>query len=119
MAAECAHEQGKFWEFHDLMFENQSLLGRDLFLRAAGDLGMDVAAFTTCIDENRYESEVLDDYYAADALGITGTPTFYINGQIVSGALPFERFERIILAQLAEQGITPEGAPAPEGTTGS
>jgi protein-disulfide isomerase len=107
MAAQCAFEQDKFWEFHDLLFQNQSELGRDLFMRIGRDLELDMEAFTACVDENRYENEVLDDYYAGDALGITGTPSFYINGQIVSGALPYERFERIILAELARLGITP------------
>jgi len=107
MAAQCAFEQDKFWEFHDLLFQNQSELGRDLFMRIGRELELDMEAFTACVDENRYENEVLDDYYAGDALGITGTPSFYINGQIVSGALPYERFERIILAELARLGITP------------
>jgi len=108
MAAQCAFEQDKFWEFHDLLFQNQSELGRDLFMRIGRDLELDMEAFTACVDENRYENEVLDDYYAGDALGITGTPSFYINGQIVSGALPYERFERIILAELARLGVTTE-----------
>lgn len=108
MAAQCAFEQDKFWEFHDLLFQNQSELGRDLFLRIGREVGLEMEAFTACVDENRYENEVLDDYYAGDALGITGTPSFYINGQIVSGALPYERFERIILAELNKLGITPE-----------
>ncbi|XWX03795.1 DsbA family protein [Aggregatilineales bacterium SYSU G02658] len=108
MAAQCAFEQDKFWEFHDLLFQNQSELGRDLFMRIGREVGLEMEAFTACVDENRYENEVLDDYYAGDALGITGTPSFYINGQIVSGALPYERFERIILAELNRLGITPE-----------
>lgn len=107
MAAQCAHEQDKFWEFHDLLFQNQNELGRDLFMRIGREIGLDMEAFTVCVDENRYENEVMDDYYAGDALGITGTPSFYINGQIVSGALPYERFERIILAELNRLGITP------------
>lgn len=107
MAAQCAHEQDKFWEFHDLLFQNQSELGRDLFMRIGREIGLEMESFTACVDENRYENEVLDDYYAGDALGITGTPSFYINGQIVSGALPYDRFERIILAELSRLGITP------------
>ncbi len=107
MAAQCAFEQDQFWEFHDLLFQNQSDLGRDLFMRIGREINLDMEAFTACVDENRYENEVLDDYYAGDALGITGTPSFYINGQIVSGALPYERFERIILAELNRLGITP------------
>ncbi len=107
MAAQCAFEQDKFWEFHDLLFQNQSELGRDLFMRIGREIGLEMEVFTACVDENRYENEVLDDYYAGDALGITGTPSFYINGQIVSGALPYERFERIILAELNKLGITP------------
>lgn len=113
MASECAYEQDKFWEFHDAMFSNQDKLNRDFYLQTAGDIGLDVASFTQCVDEKRYESEVMDDYYAGDALNITGTPTFWINGEIISGALPYDRFERLILKKLGELGITADVKPEP------
>lgn len=106
MAAQCADEQDQFWQFHDVLFRNQDKLGRDFYLQTAGNLSLDVDAFTACIDENRYQQEVLDDYYAGDDLGISGTPTFWINGEIVSGALPYARFEQIILRKLQASGIT-------------
>jgi protein-disulfide isomerase len=113
-AAECADDQGKFWEFHDAMFRNQELLGRDLYLRVATEEGLDIEQFTQCIDSEQHENEVMDDYYAGDSLNITGTPSFYINGEIISGALPYDRFERIVLGQLEEAGIIVE--PAAEST---
>lgn len=106
IAAQCANEQDQFWQFHDVLFRNQDKLGREFYLETASSISLDVAAFTACIDENRYQQEVLDDYYAADDLGISGTPTFWINGEIVSGALPYARFEQIILRQLQASGIT-------------
>lgn len=107
MAAECANEQGKFWEFHDVLFSNQSSLGRDLYLSTAETLGLDVPSFTACIDEQRYLDEVNADYFDGSLQDITGTPTFIINGQTISGAQPYAIFERIVLRELEKAGIDP------------
>lgn len=116
-AAECADDQDKFWEFHDAMFRNQNMLGRDFYLQVATEEGMDVEQFTKCLDDSEHEAEVMDDYYAGDSLNITGTPSFYINGEIISGALPYDRFERLVLGQLEEAGIVVEPVSAPVETT--
>lgn len=107
LAANCAHEQGQFWEFHDQMFRNQSRLGRDFFMSTASELGLDMEAFTTCLDEQRYMDEINGDYFDGSAKDITGTPAFFINGQRISGAQPYAAFERVILRELDKIGIVP------------
>lgn len=105
LAAECADEQNNFWDFHNTLFNNQDKLGREFYISTAQSEGLDMAQFTTCFDNQTYTDEVANDYYAGEGLNITGTPTFWINGEIVSGALPYDRFERIILKKLKEAGI--------------
>jgi protein-disulfide isomerase len=112
LAAQCANAQGKFWEYHDELFRNQQELagGRDFFIQLASTLGLDTPTFTTCYDNQQYASEVTADLIAGDTLGITGTPAFYINGRMVSGALPYENFERIVLSELRKAGIDVEAS---------
>jgi protein-disulfide isomerase len=107
LAANCAHEQGKFWEYHNLLFSNQELLGPDYFVQAGEELGLDMVAFNACTQDQSYIQEVNADYSAGIALGISGTPSFYINGKYYSGARPYEYFEGIILRELDEAGIKP------------
>ena len=101
LAAECAHDQDQFWAFHDLIFDNQQGLGRDLYLTWATDLEMDVDQFTTCYDEQTHRDEITADFTYGQGLGLTGTPTFFINGRVVSGAQPQEVFKSIIDEELA------------------
>lgn len=101
-AAECANEQGKFFEFHDLIFENQSLLGPATYSQWAADLGLDVEQFDSCLDDGKYRAEVQADFAAGQAAGVSGTPTFFINGQKIVGAQPFSVFKQIIDAELAQ-----------------
>jgi protein-disulfide isomerase len=105
LAAECADEQNNFWDFHNTLFQNQDKLGREFYISTAQSEGLDITQFTTCFDDQKYMDEVTDDYYAGEGLNITGTPTFWINGEIISGALPYDRFERVILKKLKEAGI--------------
>ena len=100
LAAECAHEQGMFWEFHDLIFENQDILSSSAYLEWAEDLGLDVGDFSTCIEEGRYLSEIATDYNDGGRLGITGTPGFFVNGELVTGAQPYSVFQAEIEAAL-------------------
>lgn len=99
-AAQCAHEQDAFWEFHDLLFEMRLELGLEAYMEYAGELDLDMDAFTLCVEERRYTEIVLADYDFASSLGVRSTPTFFINGIAVLGALPLEEFERIIDAEL-------------------
>ena len=71
------------------------------------ELGLDMAAFNTCVQEQSYIQEVNADYSAGIQLGISGTPSFYINGRFYSGARPYEYFEGIILRELEKAGIQP------------
>ncbi|MGA2505778.1 MAG: DsbA family protein [Anaerolineales bacterium] len=100
-AANCAGEQGAYWKFHDDLFSGQFQLGRTAYEQYASDLGLDTAAFTTCLDDHHTQAEVKADAADAARLGLNGTPSFVINGQILIGAQPFEQFKAIIDADLA------------------
>jgi protein-disulfide isomerase len=99
-AAECADEQGFFWEYHDLLFTGTQGLSRTAYEQYAQDLGMDSEEFTTCLDEERFDSEVTDDANYAASLGANGTPTFFINGIPLVGAQPLGNFKQIIDREL-------------------
>lgn len=107
-AAECAGEQDDemFWAMHDMMFENGSGdgsgLAREDLIGYATTLGLDVDAFTTCVDENRYADKIQSDMASGVAAGVTGTPGFLVNGQLVVGAQPYSVFQAAIEAALAE-----------------
>ncbi|GAB5492777.1 MAG: hypothetical protein Phog2KO_29920 [Phototrophicaceae bacterium] len=108
LAANCALEQDMFWEYHTELFNNQSLLtqgGPAYITQLASDLGLDTVSFGDCLSEQRYLDEVNTDFNTGVAMGITGTPSFYINGQAHSGARPYEYFETIIQRELQEAGI--------------
>lgn len=102
-AAQCAFAQGKFWEFHHGIFQNQSRLGNVLYLELAAELGMDQAAFEQCITSGQFVDEVTGDFDAARKLGVTGTPTFFINGRPMVGAQPLEVFVAIVEEELGAQ----------------
>jgi protein-disulfide isomerase len=99
-ASECADSQGVFWPYHDLLYENQQILDRDAFIAFAEELELDVDAFTTCLDDETYRDEVFADYTDGQNLGVTGTPTFYINGRPIVGAQPYTVFASAINAEL-------------------
>lgn len=116
LAAKCAKDQGKFWEYHDAIFaieyaelqkvinrqmqtsEGNGNLNRELFRSIASDLKMDVNGFLSCYDSKKYQGEIDENYQeATDALGDSAsTPTFFVNGELVQGALPFNSFVAII-----------------------
>ena len=100
LAGECAHEQGMFWEYHDLLFENQHALSSENYIVWARQLGLDEAQFTSCFESQKYFNEVSKDFSDGGALGVQGTPAFFVNGQLVSGAQPFSVFQQIIEAEL-------------------
>ena len=100
-AAECANEQDKFWEFHDKIFDNQSSMSTTNYKQWAADLGLDTEQFNSCLDDGKYRAEVQADFSAGQAAGVSGTPTFFINGQKIVGAQPFSVFKQIIDAELA------------------
>ncbi len=100
IAGECAREQGKFWEMHDMMFINQEDLSRSALIKYARDVGLNVNRFKRCLDTEKYRNEVMDDFQTAVKHGAEGTPTFFINGEKISGAIPYEVFRDIINSKL-------------------
>jgi protein-disulfide isomerase len=104
-AALCAQDQGKYWEFHDWLFQNQRTMNRDSMVAQAGELGMDGSLFDACIAEGTYRARVDADMKEARGFGITGTPGFMINGRVLTGAQPYEAFETIIDEELTRKGI--------------
>lgn len=101
VAAECADEQGRFWEYHNYLFTNPGTF-HDLGLSAiAYRLGMDLDAFQACLASQDMVPEIQADFDAARNLNVTGTPSFTINGELIVGAQPFEKFKEIIDAKLA------------------
>ncbi|MDJ0851448.1 MAG: thioredoxin domain-containing protein [Myxococcota bacterium] len=99
-AALCANEQGKFWAYHDRLFENTRKLGDEDLLRYAEELELDAAAFSKCYEEKRFAHQVETDMEDGARAGVSGTPAFFVNGIMVSGAKPAEDFFRIIDAEL-------------------
>ncbi len=104
-ASACANDQGKFWELHDRMFANQSGLALDALKGMAADLGLDTAKFNECLDKGIYAEAVKKDFEAGAAAGVNGTPAFFINGRLVSGAAPLEQFTRVIDDELQRKGL--------------
>ena len=117
-AAECADDQGKFWEYHDKLWEEytatyeQAQAGTEALLGTlkeyASELGLDTATFDDCLDTGKNTAEVQSDYQEGASYGVSGTPGFFINGQQVTGAQPFEVFQQIIDAALV--GSEPSSA---------
>lgn len=96
VAARCAGTFGKYWAYHDRLFAAQPRFEREQLLDYAFALGIDREAFTRCLNDERAVSAVEADIAEARALGITGTPTFIINGQGLVGAHPIETFREVI-----------------------
>lgn len=114
-ASLCAHDQGRFWDMHDAMFGEQKQLDIPGLKEKAGRLGLDVAAFGTCLDSGKYAARVKEDLAAGNAAGVKGTPTLFINGRMASGALPFAAVARIIDQELARAKAATEPSRAGEG----
>lgn len=96
LAAECAREQDRFWPYHDKLYANATALGYEQLLRYADEVGLDARRFTSCLAEQRYKEEVERDMAAAEAFGVRGTPTFFLNGQRIEGAIPEDAFTALI-----------------------
>jgi protein-disulfide isomerase len=101
-AAQCANEQGKFWEYHDILFQNQEALDIPSLKAFAARLDLDQAAFDACLDSGKYGQAIQDDLAEAAQHGIDGTPTFLINGRVLVGAKPFATFQKMIDEELAK-----------------
>lgn len=111
-ASLCAHEQGKFWQMHDLMFGDQKKLEIADLKSKAGSLGVDQAKFDACLDGGKFASQVSADMADGQKAGVTGTPAIFINGRFVNGAVPYGDLAKIIDDELMRKGITPKKAAA-------
>jgi len=99
-AARCAYEQGKFWEYHDKLYANSPKASADDLKSYAKDVGLNVDSFDHCLASGKYKAVVQQDLNEGAQLGLTGTPTFFINGREISGNQPLETFEAIIDEEL-------------------
>jgi len=106
-AGHCAAEQGKFWEMHDQMFANQQALDVDALKGYAKTVGVDEAKFAECLDGDKMAELVKKNMADGEEAGVSGTPAFFINGKMLSGALPFEDFKKAIDAELVRLGKAP------------
>lgn len=105
-AARCAGEQGKFWEYHDVLFDRQSPgTGWD-FRLLAKELGLHPGAFDSCLRSGRFRDQIAKDLQEGLKLGITSTPTFFINGRPIVGAQPLSSFQALIDTVLARQPLS-------------
>jgi len=101
VAAECAGEQKKYWEYHDALFQHQNALDNKSLKQYAMDLGLFTASFNQCLDSSAMLEEVQKDLQEGSRLGVRGTPTFFINGTRIVGAQPYEAFKQVIEKELA------------------
>jgi protein-disulfide isomerase len=100
-AGECAQDQGKFWELHDKIFANQDKL-KEIKKLALEIEGLDMKKFNQCLDSNKYQEEVKQDYEDGVSAGVDGTPTFFINNELVNGAVPRAKMVEVIEKYLGQ-----------------
>jgi protein-disulfide isomerase len=100
-AANCAGEQDHYWEFNELLFNARNGLNKASYQAYANELGLDIDSFNECLDSGRQNDEVMADFEFAANLGVSSTPTFFVNGIPVVGAQPFEVFSQLINQELA------------------
>jgi len=104
-ASECVAEQkgnDGFWEFVDGILENQSRIGQELYKELASEIGVDMNQFEDCVSSRKYKDKVRKDYQEGVFLGVRGTPGSFVNGEEVSGAVPYEYLESVVEEILSE-----------------
>jgi protein-disulfide isomerase len=102
-ASRCAADQGRFWEFHDLLFANQKELNAMRLKEYASRAGLDRRKFDDCVAERKYQLAVQTDFKEGQSLGLMGTPAFFVNGELLNGARDISEFERIINQELSTE----------------
>src|SRR3989449_7805799 len=112
-AGRCAGEQGRFWEYHDLLFQNQNKLDRPGLLDQAHGLKLDEKQFDSCLSSGKYAAQIEQDRQLGLRAGVSGTPGFFINGNMLTGSLPQDVFEKAIQAELASPPKDKEKRTAP------
>jgi protein-disulfide isomerase len=109
-AARCANEQGKFWAYHDKLFNTPPKISPETFKELARDVGLNPNPFETCLNSGKYQTAIKEDIAERNRVGVTGTPAFFINGRQISGAQPLEAFARIIDDELSRDVAAQSGA---------
>ena len=103
-ASLCAHDQDKFWEMHDVMFQEQGRLSIRELKEKAGRIGLDAKKFDGCLDSGRYTGKVQDDLGEGGRVGVTGTPALFVNGvPVEGGAVSIEVISKLIEKELAKR----------------
>lgn len=105
-ASLCANDQGKFWQFHDAMFSNQSALGVDQLKAKAAELGLKADDFNKCLDSGAKVATIEADKKAGSEAGVNGTPAMFINGRFINGAVPLENVTSVIDDELRRKGVS-------------
>jgi protein-disulfide isomerase len=105
-ASLCADEQGKFWQLHDAMFQNQQELGVDQLKAKAASLGLKADQFNSCLDSGKYADKIKSDIEAGTQAGVSGTPAMFINGRFINGAVPLDDITKVIDDELKRKGAT-------------
>jgi len=101
VAARCAGDQDKYWEYNKHIMENAGSLDRTNLVTRAETVGLDMNQFNTCLDSGKYDPVVETSFVEGAALGVTGTPTFFINGRMMVGVFPYEKMKAVIEEELA------------------
>ncbi len=109
-AARCANEQGKFWAYHDKLFDAPPKSSPEIFKELANEVGLNANDFETCVNSGKYQAAIKEDIAEGNRVGVSGTPAFFINGRQISGAQPLEAFTRVIDDELTRVVAAQSGA---------
>jgi len=109
-AARCANDQGKFWQYRDALFADQSKLAPADLKVTAKKLGLNTGQFDACFDKAKYDSQIKSDQAAGEKVGVDGTPAFFIDGRPLTGAQPIPKFEELIDDELATGGANKQAS---------
>ena len=101
MAARCAGEQDNYWDYHNNLMEMAGDLSDDDLKKRAEQIGLNVEEFSTCLTAGRYEDAIQAAFQSGQSLGVTGTPSYFINGRMQVGAVPYEQLKAIVDEELA------------------
>jgi protein-disulfide isomerase len=96
LAASCANEQDVYWDYHDLLFDNQDKFDKKNLKLLAKNLGVDIAQFDKCLDDEKYATEIRQDYSEGIDLGVQGTPSYIVNGSLLAGSISYEMWEEVL-----------------------
>jgi protein-disulfide isomerase len=112
LGSEAAGKQGKFWEMHDKIFENQKAISEENLVAWAGELGLDVEQFKKDMASDELKKKITEQQTQGVTLGARGTPAFFVNGRFLSGAQPVENFKKLIDEEKAKaEKLVASGTP--------